>query len=403
MNRKASLLFIFVTLAIDSIGLGIVIPVLPDVIRKFVTGEVEISRIYGYFIAIYAVMQFVCSPLLGSLSDRFGRRPILLVSLAGAAIDYFFMAFAPTLPLLFVGRVISGVSGASYTVASAYIADISTDENRSKNFGIIGAGFGLGFILGPMIGGTLAGYGSHYPFIAAGVFNLINFLFGLFVLPESLPRELRRKIDRAALNPLRSIASAFKMPEIRALLVVSALMNLAGQTHPSIWTLYTQHRFGWTTAQVGLSLAMVGVLSAISQGALTGVLVKKFGDKRILIYGLLGETITFFLFGWATTGTLLLITLAFSSLCWASQPALQSLISREVPPQNQGELQGTIMSLASFASIINPLVTTTLFAFTSERGSQFYLPGSPYFLAGVFLFAAWVIAVRRLLHHHVLA
>jgi DHA1 family tetracycline resistance protein-like MFS transporter len=395
INRKASLFFIFATLAIDSIGLGIVIPTLPDVIRRFMSDEVQVSTIYGYFIATYAIMQFFSSPLLGSLSDRFGRRPILLISLMGSAIDYFFMAFAPTLPLLFLGRIISGISGASFTVASAYIADISNDENRSKNFGLIGAGFGLGFIIGPAIGGILATYGYHYPFLAAGVFNLLNFLLGAFVLPESLAPENRRKFNPEALNPLLSIGNTFKIPAIRDLIIVCTLMHLAGQTHPSIWTLYTQHRFGWTAAQVGISLAVVGILSAVSQGGLTGWLVQRLGERRVLFYGILGETLSFFCFGLASSGTMLYVILMLSSICWASQPALQSLISREVPPQKQGELQGTLMSLASLTGIINPLIVTRLFSLTSEKDSGFYLPGSPYFLASLFLAFAWILIARR--------
>jgi DHA1 family tetracycline resistance protein-like MFS transporter len=395
MNRKSSLFFIFVTLAIDSIGLGIVIPTLPDVIRRFISNEVDVSRVYGYFVATYAVMQFISSPLLGSLSDRFGRRPILLISLMGAAIDYFFMAFASTLPLLFLGRIISGISGASYTVASAYIADISNDQNRSKNFGVMGAGFGLGFIIGPAVGGLLATYGPHYPFLAAGVFNLLNFIFGAFVLPESLSENHRRQIDYRALNPLRSLVNVFKIPAIQTLITLYALMQLAGQTHPSIWTLYTQHRYGWTPAQVGISLAVVGLLSALSQGGLTGWLVKHFGENKILAYGVFGETLCFIFFGLAPTEILFYLTLIVSSLCWASQPALQSLISREVPPQKQGELQGTLMSLVSLAAILNPLIVTRLFSMTSNRSSQIYLPGSPYLLASLFLGVAWILALRH--------
>jgi DHA1 family tetracycline resistance protein-like MFS transporter len=393
-TRKASLAFIFCTIAIDSIGLGIIIPALPDVIRRFLTGEADVSRMYGYFVAIYALLQFLSSPLLGGLSDRYGRRPILLISLLGGAIDYCFMAFAPTLPLLFLGRIISGVSGASYTVASAYIADISNDSNRSKNFGVIGAGFGLGFILGPAVGGLLASYGPEYPFLAAGAFNLLNFLFGLFVLPESLPAAKRRQVQITALNPLASLGRVMAMPAIRMLVIVATLLHLAGQTHPSIWTLYTQHRFGWSTSQVGLSLAAVGLLSAITQGGLTGWIVNKFGESRVLIYGALGEAVSFALFGLAYQGWMIYVVLLFSSVFWSVNPALQSLISREVPPERQGELQGTLMGLASLTGIINPIIMTTLFAATSDPGSASYLPGSPYLLAGALILVAWLLALR---------
>lgn len=394
MQRTASLLFIFATIAIDSIGMGIIIPVLPDVIRRFVSEPGDVSRTYGYFVAIYAVLQFLSSPLLGSLSDRFGRRPVLLVSLFGAAIDYVFMAFAPTLPLLFLGRIISGVSGASYTVASAYIADISNDENRSKNFGVMGAGFGLGFILGPAIGGPLATLSPQYPFLAAGAFNFLNLLYGALVLPESLPPTRRRNIELSSLNPVKSFRNTFALPGILGLLSVHTLFQLAGQTHPSIWTLYTQHRYHWTSAQVGLSLAAVGVMSAISQGALTGVIVKWLGEPRTLLFGSLGETLGFLCFGLATSGWMIYATLVVSSVFWAVQPALQSLISREAPPESQGELQGTLMSIGSLCGVVNPLVMTQLFSLTSDPERRPYVPGSPYFLGSALLAIAFVIAAR---------
>lgn len=385
------MLFILITLAIDAMGLGIVIPVLPDVIRRFISGEAQVSRIYGYFIALYALMQFIASPLLGSLSDRYGRRPILLLSLFGAAVDYLFMAFAGTLPLLFLGRLIAGISGASYTVASAYVADISDDSNRSKNFGVIGAGFGLGFIAGPAVGGLLASYRPEYAFIAAAALNGLNFLFGFFVLPESLALENRRPFSWQALNPFRSLMQVFRLKSIRALLVVHVLFQFGGQTHPSIWTLYTRHRFEWTPSQVGLSLAAVGLLSAISQGVLTGYFVKKFGERKVLSIGTLGEAISFAFFGIASTGTFLYITLLFSSVFWAAPPTLQSLISREVPANEQGELQGSLMSLTSITAVINPLVMTTLFSMTSNPNSAPYLPGAVYFFAGFLILIAWMV------------
>lgn len=390
MNRKASLLFIFITLALDTIGFGIIIPVLPDVIRKFVSGESNVSHIYGYFVAVFSLFLFLSSPLLGRLSDRYGRRPILLISLLGGGVDYIFMAFAPTLPLLFVGRILSGITGASFSTASSYIADISDDSNRSKNFGVIGAGFGIGFILGPMVGGLLGTYGHQYPFLAAAGFNLINFLFGLFILPESLPAEKRRAFDWKNLNPFSSLKMVFSIPEIRVLVIVFFLINLAGQTHPSIWTLYTQHRYGWTTAQVGLSLAVVGVLSALSQGFLTGIIVKKYGESKAVIYGIFGESITFCLFALCFQGWMIYPVLVLGSVFWAAHPALQSLISKNSPPNRQGELQGSLMSLSSLTSIINPLIMTSLFAATSNE-----IPGSPYFLASLMFFVGWILVLTR--------
>ncbi len=400
MNRRASIAFVFVTLAIDAIGVGIIIPVLPDVVRRFITDPATVSRTYGAFIAIYALLQFLSSPLLGRLSDRYGRRPVLLLSLVGGAIDYVFMAFAPTLPLLFLGRVISGISGASFTVAGAYIADISDDSNRSKNFGVIGAGFGIGFVVGPAVGGLLASRGLAYPFLAAAAFNCLNFLFGLFVLPESLPPEKRRAFDRRALNPFRALATLVRMPAIATLVAVYALISLAGQTHPSIWTLYTEYRYAWTPSQVGLSLAVVGVLSALSQGALTGIAVKRLGERRALLIGVLGEAIGFACFGLVAEGWMIYVVLVFSSLFWAGHPALQSLITREIPPESQGELQGALMSIASLTSVANPLIMTALFAATTHRSDALELPGSPYFLASAFFFAAWAMVLRWSARHH---
>jgi DHA1 family tetracycline resistance protein-like MFS transporter len=393
-NRKASILFVFITLALDSIGLGIIIPVLPDVIRKFIADPSSAAKIYGYFIATYSLFLFISSPLLGKLSDRFGRRPVLLVSLFGAAADYLFMAFAPTLGLLFLGRFISGVCGASFTVASAYIADISDDSNRSKNFGIIGAGFGLGFILGPVIGGLLGSKGIQYPFIAAAVFNFLNFLFGWFVLPESLPVEKRRKIEWRQLNPLRSFNIFKRFPGIIVLVAVYTLLSMAHQTHPSMWTIYTEFRFGWTPAQVGISLTFVGVLSALSQGVLTGLFVKWFGEKKIILWGLYAETIAFSLFGLVVTGFQMYVVMGISSIFWASHPVIQSLISRQVSESEQGELQGALMSLNSVTSIINPLIMTWLFAMTSTATSAIYLPGSPYILSGGFFLVAAILATN---------
>lgn len=393
-KAKASMMFIFATLVIDAIGLGIIMPVLPDVIRKFVSDPTAVSHYYGFFISVYALLQFLSSPLLGRISDKYGRRPILLISLFGAGVDYIFMAFAPTLALLFLGRIISGISGASYTVASAYIADISNDENRAKNFGMIGAGFGLGFILGPAIGGLLAGYGSHIPFIAAAAFNILNFIFGYFVLPESLSPENRRGFQWSQLNPFRSLSLLFKNSWTTSLVIAFSLMQFAGLTHSSIWVLYSEYRYAWTPVQVGFSLTAVGVLSALSQGVLTGPFVKFFGEKKLIKYGAFSETVAFICFGLASTGFMLYVVLTIGAIFWAAHPALQSLISKETPSSEQGELQGGLMSLGSLMAVINPLVMTYLFAETTKPGLNYTLPGSPYFLSAAVFFMAWFVILR---------
>lgn len=393
-NTKASALFIFVTLVIEAMGFGIIMPVLPDVVRKFVQGEAEVAKIYGYFIAVYALLQFLCAPVLGRLSDKYGRRPVLLLSLFGTGVDYVFMALAPSLGLLFVGRLISGICGASYTVATAYLADVSDDTNRAKNFGLMGAGFGLGFILGPAIGGLVATQGAAYPFFTSAGLNLLNFLFGLFVLPESLPANLRRDFSWRDLNPFKSLYVLASMKAITFLVFAHMLLQLAGQTHPSIWAIYTESRFGWTAAEVGVSLAAVGLLSAISQGALTGPLVKRFGEKRVGLWGSLGEAIGFISFGLATSGLMLYAVLILSSVFWAAHPTLQSLIAREIPAEKQGELQGALMSLTSLTAVMNPLLMTRIFALTSVQGEALYIPGMPYYVAGLFGLCAFVAILK---------
>lgn len=385
--------FVFVTLVIEAMGFGIVMPVLPEVIRKFVSGEATVATTYGYFIAVFALLQFLCAPVMGRLSDEYGRRPVLLTALAGTGIDYLFMAFAPTLPLLFVGRFISGICGASFTVVTAYLADVSDDSNRAKNFGLMGAGFGLGFILGPALGGLVASQGAMYPFIAAAVLNGLNFLYGLFVLPESLSPSLRRDFSFKDLNPFKSLQGILSMPAISLLVIAHIFLALAGQTHPSMWAIYTEARFGWTPAEVGLSLAAVGLFSALAQGGLTGVLAKRFGERSLSLWGSLGEAIAFAGYGLATAGWMIYPVLAVSSIFSAAQPALQSLITREVPADRQGELQGALMSLMSLMGVINPLIMTRVFALSSGKESLFTLPGLVYYFAALFglfaFFAVW--------------
>jgi DHA1 family tetracycline resistance protein-like MFS transporter len=381
---KASALFIFVTLVIEAMGFGIVMPVLPDVVRKFVAGEANVATIFGYFIAVYALLQFLFAPVLGRLSDKYGRRPVLLISLFGTGVDYVFMALAPSLGLLFIGRLVSGICGASYTVATAYLADISDDSNRAKNFGLIGAGFGLGFILGPAIGGIVASHGQAYPFLVSAGLNLLNFIFGLFVLPESLPASLRRDFSLRDLNPFKSLYVLTTMKSITLLVVAHVLIQLAGQTHPAIWAIYTEARYGWTASEVGISLAVVGIFHALVMGGLTGPLVKRFGEKKVSLWCSLGQALGFFGYGLAQSGIMVYGVLIATAVFMASYPALQSLISREIPAEKQGELQGALMSLTSLTAVVNPLLMTNIFALASIKGSTFYVPGMPYFLAGLF-------------------
>ncbi len=376
-ERVAAVRFIFVTILLDAAGLGILIPVLPDVLRRFSDDPAVVSANFGWFISAYALMQFAASPVLGSLSDRYGRRSILLSSLLGAALDYLFMAFAPTLPLLFVGRAISGLTGASMTVASSYMADISDDKTRSANFGMIGAGWGIGFILGPLAGGLLASLGPKAPFIAAALLNLVNFLYGWLLLPESLPPERRRKTSARELNPIASIFRIVKPSAFAPYIWIYFLVFLAGQIHPVNWTLYTETKFGWSSWQVGLSLSFVGVMIAVAQGGLTRVIVPKLGEQRSLTLGLTIFAVSFALFSVASKGWMMYAIVVLFSLSGITMPSLQSILAKHVPPDRQGEMQGSLVSLGSLSSILAPLIFTSLFVrFTSGGGA--YFPGAAY-------------------------
>ncbi len=377
-RRSAAVRFIFVTILLDAAGIGILIPVLPDVLRRFSSDPAVVSQRFGLFIGAYAFMQFFASPVLGTLSDRHGRRPILLGSLLGAALDYLFMAFAPTLPLLFVGRAISGLTGASMTVASSYMADISDEKTRSANFGMIGAGWGLGFIVGPLTGGLLAGLGPTAPFIAAALLNGINFLYGLFLLPESLPPERRRRIETRNLNPVGSILRVLRPSAFSVFVWIYFFVMLAGQIHPVNWTLYTQTKFGWTSWQVGLSLSFVGVMIAVAQGGLTRVIVPRLGEGLSLTLGLSIYAVTFAAFALATRGWMMYAIVVFFSLSGITMPSLQSILARHVPPGRQGELQGSLVSLSSAASICAPILYTGLFVRFTGPDAPVYFPGAAY-------------------------
>ena len=385
---QASMLFIMITVTLDMVGIGLVIPSLPQVMRPFASGEAQVSELFGYFVALYAVMQFIASPLLGALSDKIGRRPVLLVSILAAGLDYVLMAFAPNLEILFLGRVISGLTGASLTVANAYVADVSHDGNRSSNFGRIGAAFGFGFIIGPAIGGLIGNFGPHAPFLAAAGMNLLNFLFGLFILPESLPAEKRRAMEWKRLNPLATLNALTRIPRVLGLASVYFLLNMAGQTHGSIWTLYTESRYGWTSFEIGLSLTLVGVLSAVTQGWATGKIVPKLGELRTVRWGAWGTIASMLCFAGATQGWMIYAILAASAIFWVSNPALQSLITGNVPPEAQGEFQGALVSLMSLASILNPIITTQLFSHFGMVNKAPYVPGAPYLFAALMAAAA---------------
>src|SRR6185437_166820 len=371
--------FIFVTLLIDCIGLGIIIPVMPKLIQQLTGSNLSVASEYGgWLTAVYAIMQFVCAPILGNLSDRYGRRPVLLLSLFGLGVDYLFLSFAPTIGLLFVGRIIAGIFGASFTTGTAYLADISTPEKRAQNFGLVGAAFGLGFIIGPAIGGKFGELGLRVPFMVAAALSLLNCIYGLFILPESLLKENRRKFEWKRANPVGSLLHLKKYPIISGLIVSLILMYIAGYSVQATWTFYTMLKFNWSTGLVGYSLGFVGVLIAIVQGGLIRYTIPKFGQKNSIYIGLILYMTGCALFGFATQSWMMFAFLIPYCLGGIAGPALQGIISSQVPANEQGELQGALTSLMNVTSIIGPLIMTNLFGYFTSTKAPVYFPGAPY-------------------------
>ncbi len=395
VKPQAALGFIFVTLLIDIIGFGIIIPVLPKLIQHLIHGNLSDASRYGGWLAFaYAFMQFICAPLLGNLSDKYGRRPVLLASLLGFSIDYTFLAFAPSIGWLFVGRLIAGITGASFTTASAYIADISTPEKRAQNFGLIGAAFGLGFIIGPVLGGILGQYSTKLPFIAAAVLALINALYGFFILPESLSMDHRRKFEWKRANPVGSLMQLKKYPAISGLVVSLILIYIAAQAVQSTWTFFTMEKFSWNEAWVGYSLGFVGVMSALVQGWLIRITIPKLGQQKSIWIGLLFYSAGLFLFAFATKGWMMFAILVPYCLGGIAGPALQGLISQEVPPNEQGELQGGLTSLMSATTIIGPPMMTSLFAYFTSKGAPVQFAGAPFMMGGILMLLSTILVIR---------
>ena len=385
--------FIFITLLIDITGWGLVIPVFPTLIRELTNADIStIGRYGGWLTVAYAIMQFLFAPVMGNLSDQYGRRPVLLFSLLGFGVDYLFLAFAPTLGWLFVGRLIAGLTGASITTATAYIADISTKEDRAKNFGLIGAAFGLGFIIGPAIGGLLAEFGSRVPFLVAAGLTLLNTLYGYFVLPESLSKENRRKFEWIRANPFGSLKHLNKFPGIWGLVLSLVLIYIAGHSVQSTWSFFTIERFHWSEGMIGISLAVVGVLVAAVQGGLIRVVNPLLGNERSIYIGLTLYTIGLFLFAFAWQTWMMFAFLVPYCLGGIAGPALQAIISNHVPANEQGELQGALTSLISLTTIIGPLVMTNLFAYFTQPNSPVHFSGAPFLLGSVLMLASAVVA-----------
>lgn len=399
-----ALIFIFITLLIDVTGLGIIIPVFPKLIEQLIHGNISQAASYGGWLTFsYALMQFVFSPILGGLSDRFGRRPVLLFSLFGFGLDYILQGFAPTIEWLFLGRVLAGVTGASFTTATAYIADVSPPEKRAQNFGLVGAAFGVGFILGPVIGGYLGQYGPRVPFFVAAGLTMINLLYGLFILPESLPVENRRPFDWRRANPVGSLLRLGKYPVILGLIASLVLIYIAGFAVQGTWTFYTMEKFKWDEKTVGLSLATIGVSFAIVQGGLSRVIIPKLGQLRSVYVGLTFSAIGFALFGFANQSWMMFAFMAVYAMGGIAQPSIQGIISNQVPSNEQGELQGALTSLTSTTSIFGPLIMTNLFSFFTSPKAPMYLPGAPFFLGSVLILISAILARRGLKRNLVIA
>jgi DHA1 family tetracycline resistance protein-like MFS transporter len=394
-KRQASLGFIFITLFLDIMGLGLVIPVLPKLIESFLNDDIaRASTIYGVLVALYALMQFLFAPVLGNLSDRYGRRPVILLSLLGAGLDYLLLAFAPTLGWLFVGRVIAGVTAANLTTVTAYIADISPPEKRAQNFGLIGAAFGLGFILGPVLGGLLGNIDLRLPFFVVAGITLLNTLYGYFVLPESLKPENRRAFSWARANPVGSLVALQHYPTVINMAVITVLVGLASNFLHSIWVLYSQYRFAWGPSEVGWSLAVVGLVAAIVQGGLIGPVVRKLGEPLALTIGLGISAISYLLYGLATQGWMFYVIPIFSAIGFIAGPSAQALISRGVKDDEQGAVQGAIASLTSLTGVVGPLVATNVFRLFISEQTPVRLPGAPFYLGSLLFLIALAVAVR---------
>jgi DHA1 family tetracycline resistance protein-like MFS transporter len=394
-KRQAALSFIFATLLIDVMGFGIIIPVIPKLIQHLIHGSISDAAGYaGWLTAAYATMQFFCSPIIGNLSDKYGRRPVLLASLLGFGVDYLFSAFAPTIWLLFVGRIVAGITGASFTTGSAYIADVSTPENRAANFGMVGVAFGLGFIIGPVIGGILGKYDMHYPFIAAALLALLNAAYGYFVLPESLSLENRRTFEWKRANPFGTLIQLNKYKSVIGLAASLFLIYFAAQAVQSVWTFYTMDKFHWNEGQVGLSLGAVGVMVALVQGGLIRVVLPKLGNEKSIWVGLLLYSSGLLLFAFAAKGWMMYAFLVPYCLGGIAGPALQGYMSNSVPANEQGELQGGLTSLMSVSSIFGPLLMTSSFYYFTKPNPVFIFPGAPFAIGALLMLISALLAVK---------
>ena len=401
MARKPALGFIFLTLVLDILGIGIVVPILPKLVENLSGADIDVAAyLYGLLAMLYALMQFLFAPFLGSLSDRFGRRPVILISLFGAGLDYFLLAWAPSLAWFFVGRILAGITGANFSAATAYIADISTPEKRAANFGLVGAAFGLGFSIGPAVGGLLGQFDLRLPFIVAGSITLLNWLYGVFILPESLAPKNRRAFSWGRSNPVGALLHLRKYPLVIGLALVYFIASIAHQALPATWALYTGYRFSWEPLQVGLSLAAVGIMAAIVQGGLTRKILPRIGERKAAIGGLMISAVSFVLYGLTSEGWMIYVVIVIGSLSGIATPAIQGMVSRGVGDDEQGGVHGSMSSLNSVAAIIGTPVATGLFGFFISDAAPVHVPGIAFLFSALLMLwrSGWLRARFESIH-----
>ena len=387
--------FILVVVFIDVLGIGIALPVLPMLVGEYTASRELQTYWYGALVVVYGLMQFFCAPLLGALSDRFGRRPLLLWSLLGLGLHFLLLALAPSLAVMFVARVVGGAAGASFSVANAYASDVSTTEQRAKSFGLIGAAFGIGFIFGPVIGGLLGSVNLHLPFYAAAGLSLINAAYGFFILPESLPSDRRSRFSLARANPFSALLTLARHREIGNLVIVFALVVLAQLMLQTTWVLFTHFRFGWGTRENGFALFCVGLVAAVVQGGLLGTLLRRFGNVRLALAGLATGTVAYVLYGLAQQGWMMYAIILANFLSFAAGPALQAVVSNAVDPREQGVTMGALSSINSIMFVVAPLIGTPLLAGVSQLPPEDWRVGITFFVSALLQGVAFWLARRH--------
>ena len=389
MQNRLPLIFILITVMLDSMGIGLIMPVMPDLIQELEAGDLGQAALWGGILAaIFAVMQFLFGPVIGGLSDRFGRRPVLLIALVVMAFDYVLMAVAGTIWLLVIGRIIGGITAATQSTASAYMADISKPEDKSANFGLIGAAFGMGFVLGPLIGGLLAEYGTRAPFWAAAVLAGANAIFGYFALPETVTDQIRRPFSLRRANPLGAFKHIGQLPGLGRLMGMSFIYGIAFFVYPSIWAYFGKLQFGWGPGMIGLSLGAFGIGIAIVQGVLIRPILARIGERNAVLLGLGVDVVAFVALGFVTNGWIAFALTPLTALGSIAGPALQGIMSRTAPDDQQGELQGALTSINAVASIAAPLAMTQVFFYFTHENAPIYLPGAPFILSAILVVGA---------------